>query len=710
MRKKRKQKQDSPHDSVREQERRKTPDPGRQDDNELVQVITNCMRTECEHQLSANHTGGRGIGAARTPLRKALNSLERTGLLLDTNHLRRNICSQFPHYRLWIREYIVNAFDAQARSCRISGIEDSETITIVVSDDGRGMDRQGVEVFLRKFSSRKNQPETAVGRFGVGSFSVAAIPGQCGFSMLTSTGQETWRMATGSLLGSEPIKVERVTPAPPAGSTFLVTFERNESRLASELHELQQLARQYLYHLPINIYFCFPDEAEGTTSGSPDWIPGNWTQDPDERFSRRFCFTLQEHMFDVVMGVGQARQQLYQRRVLITEDRWRHDLLSQDLSEQKLSLAHLSIRVDSPQFELPLGRHCLSDTEVLKPLARHLREKILPQFMSELVQLYEGSSTGEFLINPSEIEDMLSTWMATNPGDLPERFRCVCLFRTHDGRRISYEELNQATSRHGVVYLEDASSAGLDYGVFDAPVLSVKQPERGLDLIRARLGERLVDLGVADLVQEAPAPARQQLTATEQRFAKALGLSPGVLSADRSNTVPNRVRTSFDGLARGDQFPHLPVKVAAQLRSELQKGCQDLQEVKWEVGHLVQRDGKTPCRTALFLSKGNRLVLNLYHPAILKLAALSEKAPNLAGHFATALCLSSDGRSTILGHLPLERRENLIYLDAICRCRRSVPPMGEQQVTPENTAPSPNHLSMKDFLRHVSEDDFHFGA
>jgi hypothetical protein len=569
------------------------------------------------------------------------------------------------------------------------------------------MDRQGVESFLSKFTSRKNNPETAIGRFGIGSFSVAAIPGQCGFNMLTSTGQETWRLGTGSLLVSQPIVLERISPVQPTGTRFSITFQRDKSSLVEELQKLQEVARKYLYHLPINVFFAVPGRgAESPASTLPDWIPGNWIQDPDERFPKRFCLTLNGHVFDVVMGVGRARQQLYQRRVLITEDRSDHDLLSQDLLPQKLSINHLSIRVDSPQFEMPLGRHCLSDSRLLIPLARHLREHILPQYLEELVQIYETSSTAEFFINPSEIEDMLSTWMATSPKDLPERFRNVSIFGTHDGHRLSYEAICQAAKAQGVVYLEAGSASGLDYSAFDAPVLSVNQPARGLQLIRGQLGEVLVDLSVADLVQEAPPQARRALSTTEQRFAKALGFTPEALAVGKQGAFINRIKNSCAGHSPNDGCPPLPEKVASHLRRELRNGCDALQQIKWDLGHLVKQDGKTPCKTVLFLNKGNRLVLNLYHRDILKLVALSEKDPNLAGHFATALCLSRDGRGTILSYIPPERREALIYLDAICRCGRANRALSKGSVTHKKSNGVAIGISLKDFLRRISEDDF----
>src|ERR1051325_7793663 len=55
--------------------------------------------------------------STQAALRRYLKELEQKGLQLDAKRLRKNVCSQFPFYQLWIREYIVNAFDAQAKSC-----------------------------------------------------------------------------------------------------------------------------------------------------------------------------------------------------------------------------------------------------------------------------------------------------------------------------------------------------------------------------------------------------------------------------------------------------------------------------------------------------------------------------------------------------------------------------------------------------------------
>jgi hypothetical protein len=100
------------------------------------------------------------------------------------------------------------------------------------------------------------------------------------------------------------------------------------------------------------------------------------------------------------------------------------------------------------------------------------------------------------------------------------------------------------------------------------------------------------------------------------------------------------------------------------------------------------------------------VVLNLHHPDIVKLVNLCETVPNLAGHFATAMCLSTQGRNTILQHIAPETREELIYLDAVCRCGRGDTPINAAR--DEKPDGASDQMNFKDFLRHVTESDFKF--
>ena len=42
-------------------------------------------------------------------LKNTLDEVSRKGIRVQRDQLKKNICSQFPDYRLWIREYITNA-------------------------------------------------------------------------------------------------------------------------------------------------------------------------------------------------------------------------------------------------------------------------------------------------------------------------------------------------------------------------------------------------------------------------------------------------------------------------------------------------------------------------------------------------------------------------------------------------------------------------
>ncbi len=154
------------------------------------------------------------------------------------------MCGQFPDPREWIREYVVNGYDAGARTVWIEGREDEETYTICVEDDGRGMDRKGVRDFVTVFRSVKSGDRCRiVGRHGVGKLSVAAVEGQCGYHMTTSTGTECWRMRTTCLLDDTPIVLERTDTPAPRGTRFEIAFRKNNASLRDEMLKLIEVLK-----------------------------------------------------------------------------------------------------------------------------------------------------------------------------------------------------------------------------------------------------------------------------------------------------------------------------------------------------------------------------------------------------------------------------------------------------------------------------------
>ncbi len=52
-------------------------------------------------------------------LAEKLKEIQSTGIQADRQHLKRNMCTQFADYYEFIREYVVNAYDASATFCLI---------------------------------------------------------------------------------------------------------------------------------------------------------------------------------------------------------------------------------------------------------------------------------------------------------------------------------------------------------------------------------------------------------------------------------------------------------------------------------------------------------------------------------------------------------------------------------------------------------------
>ncbi len=57
-------------------------------------------------------------------LAETLKDIERNGIQADRQHLKRNMCTQFADYYEFIREYVVNAYDASATFCLIKVIRE----------------------------------------------------------------------------------------------------------------------------------------------------------------------------------------------------------------------------------------------------------------------------------------------------------------------------------------------------------------------------------------------------------------------------------------------------------------------------------------------------------------------------------------------------------------------------------------------------------
>lgn len=309
----------------------------------------------------------------RKKVEAALRVISERGVQADSRKLKDDMIRQWEDYRLFVREYAANSCDARARTCQVYGYEKGDLQTIVIEDDGLGMDREGVAGFMKVFRSCKPHADRPVGQHGIGRLSAAAIADLISFAMLTSTGVEMWRLKTPSLLEDLPITLERVEPVGPHGTRFEFTYKKRIS-LREELQELRALLETSVRFLPMNVLVYLPDSDDPGATAVPHFIRGEWHA-PGERFVRRYEFKLANRSFDVVLGLGADTNEVYQNRVLITATRY--NLLCHDFTPT-FRVPHLTIRVDSPDFQLPFGRHCLrNDGAVLPQLARHLREHVL---------------------------------------------------------------------------------------------------------------------------------------------------------------------------------------------------------------------------------------------------------------------------------------------------------------------------------------------
>jgi hypothetical protein len=599
----------------------------------------------------------------RAGLEQALAEISAQGIGVDRKKLIKDMCAQFPDYRLWIREYVVNAFDAGARHCYISGIERDGNFTITIGDDGWGMDRNGVLNFSTVFRSVKQGNPDANGFLGVGKLSVAAIPGQNGYKLLTSTGIEAWRMEAGCLLDNAPIRLERVEPVPERGTCFEITFKQTCS-LTEELKLLARVLERYVRYLPIGIVFYQLREGAGGTPEEAQWLGGSvgsWS-DVTERFAKAYQFTSTGERFDLVIGLDKGTHEIYQGKVFVSD---RYNLISYGLA-QEFKIPHLKIRVDSRAFELPFGRHRLLNEDLLRPLARHVREHILPLYTAELFRGYEDSDLAPFEVHSMEVENIACALMALDKSPTSPWCR-VAVFKMVDRPRMSLKELHKAIKRHGVLYLAAVENEDQDASAFNAPVISRRQPEGGLDLIKSIFGELLVDLKAKDVVMEATAENAPSLGEKEVHFQRFLGFHPAshIMDLLAEYQKPKPAELSSGLLLVSDLIE------GGQGAKDAIGHYRDLAVFKWRLSYLVERDGKMPCKTRRFMVRGQEVILNLYHEEVGLLLRLSEEAPALAAHWAVGMCLTDGGG--FMTHLSAETREELILLDAMARCSGQAP-------------------------------------
>jgi hypothetical protein len=595
----------------------------------------------------------------QSELLNQLKSLAAGGIQIDRQQILNNMCSQFKDPYRWIVEYAANSYDAGASHCYIWGMRTESGITIFIEDNGHGMNRSRVMDFATLFRSvKKKELRKIIGQFGVGKISPAAVPGQCGFVMETSTGKESWRMTTGNLLSDEPIWLEEVKELSEPGTRFEITF-KSEKPVKDELKKLSVCLEMYLRYLPMSIIVfdlaCHDDslkEAEVILK-----MHGSWNNQ-EGRFQGFYEMYGGSCKFDIAISVEKGVHEIYKNRVYISDQ---YNLIFHDL-DQKANIPYLSVRVDSAGFETPFGRHKLSNEDILTSFSSHFRKKVLPGYLEKLFEAYENGYLDEYNISSMEIQDMVCALLGydSSPTAVWSKVSIFMVYTSDRFQLLCLNELRRAVQNARVLYLENEST-GRDYSVFDGPVLALKQPEGALKLLKKMFSKELRNLTEQDIVLEAKVENAPALSDLEKRFNGYLRFHPAVFAKNI--------------LIVGNKEPLLESYLLSENRQtsflketsrETEDASNQLAALRWTVNYLVTADGKKPCMTHRFIVKGDKVVLNLYHQEVKRLIKVAEKNASLAGHLALSMCLTGEKR--VLPHLTPQMCEKLLAMDAIAKC------------------------------------------
>jgi hypothetical protein len=589
-------------------------------------------------------------------LQNDLDAIVSAGITADKAHLKKDMCAQFADYREWVREYVVNSMDAGAKKCLISGSEKNNLITITVTDDGLGMTKTGVIDFFTLYrSSKEKSNSVAVGRHGIGKLSAAAIPGQVGFELETSTGTESWKATAGSLLSDEPIIISQIyQKEEKKGTTFNVTFIKKIS-LREEMMELEKVLKKYVCFRSMIVDIEIPSDLYIEDFGSTylSRINEPWPGD-EVTFYKSYQIEYRKIKLEIVTGLGATTHSIFQHKIFITD---KYNLIDPTgIIVEKVP--GLTIMVDSPDFELPFGRHKLSNEEILVSINKILLDDILPDFYMEVFHLYITGELREYHFSNYHFDLLTSALLradynATKPWFSAPVLKCV------NHKLASFMEVESVVSSGKKIYLTDKSQSGIDFSVFDGIVLENEQPGHCSEIINRYFKHNLIDLGKDAVIMEKPGTNRSNLTEAELLFENYLGFHPEVF-----NTYERNVKNS-DHSFPGISNPNSSNQGNDPLTKELDDANTELKKIRWRVSRLVEYDGVTPCRTHLFLYEMQTIILNLNHPLVADLIQLSKTCPELAGHWAMAMVLTD--KSNVMKHLTAETREDLLVLDALSK-------------------------------------------
>lgn len=587
-------------------------------------------------------------------LAEKLKKIGSLGIQADRQHLKRNMCTQFADYYEFIREYVVNAYDASATFCLIKVSEEDTSLKIGIHDNGNGMNLERLKDFLTVFRSRKdNLAIKSIGRHGIGKLSVAALPGLTCFRAITSTGTECHEFETDSLLEDHPIEIKKNSLIPPQGTLFEITV-RNDMSAIKMVQKLSDILYTYVRFLPITIRFYVNNEPWPKETHARFLNQDEWSY-PSECYGRSYTIKLDGKYCEIVLGIGTGRHEIYQNRIFISP---KYNLFSYG-NKDDIRIPNLMIRVDSEAFELPFGRHCLCNEEILSDLAGKIRENILPAYFDFLTGHTDFRTCAGIQQILEKTDEMTIGLLKYRQSGYP--WSHYAIFRTVEGARFTMTELDEKVTQSNSLYIEAEKSEGIDFSHFNAPVLSLEQPAGTIDLLESLYKEFIINLNDEDTVIELPLNNKIALSKEQKRFESFLAFRPGVIDFEKLTGSAEKKGNNNSLFKRSPEFR---LSDYTGICEEARTAKDDLFDIIWKVNYLVERDCVTPCMRKKFMFRNNIITLNLYHSEIKEFVQMATLNPSLAAHWAIAMCLADN---KILPHISEEAREDLLIVDAISR-------------------------------------------
>ena len=624
-------------------------------------------------------------------LRKRLEERAQKGLTSDVPRLLHLVVAQDGNPHSCFRELCTNACDAGADHCslHLRALEDGCELT--VSDNGSGM---SYEVLTKRFFGLFNsfKGDKDLGEFGVGKTSIGRLPGQYALRVETSTGEEYSTAATGRIEDSAP--VECTTEKRDAGwrGTVLKIAYRPEGSLKSEAEAFARVARDSCGRLPIRIMLSYALEAEEGEMADSELSrliydrEGSWL-DEGKRFQVEGELQLEGEKARVVVCPGTGRQELYKQQVLVSSSQSDLNLAAADC-EEKLLLACLDIRVDCKAFKLPLGRHRITNPELLAELAPHVRRVIV-----ELLRRIEQERVQANLQQTGITADAFDQLLVSLLGYSRRAGLYWCslpIVRMHNGERISYNELRERVESTELLYLADGA-ANLDTALLHGPVLAQQQSTGLLKLLQEDFEENLHVLSRRDVLIKDRSAEGTTLSDEEQQLQRYLMLRKapvGWLQREQAEEVESAPPSGYRPVHHEMVAEH---RAAALLRRQ-----------RIELGHLINQDGSAASeRFYKTEMQAGRIVLNLHHPQVRALVRFASLDPDLAANFALSLLLMQ--AEDELQEIPADKRDDWLLEDIIARLVDPRPTGGERQLHSHSEA-------FLEFLRRSGRGDGRKGA